>query len=558
MYILGISCFYHDAAACLIKNNDIIAAVEEERFTRKKHDNSFPINSIKYCLEEAKIDINDIEYIGFYEKPILKFDRLISTYIDTFPKSYWSFCKAMPSWLTEKLRIPTLIRKKLKYNGKIIFIKHHMSHAASTFLVSPFKEAAILTLDAVGEWTTTSYGYGKNNEIKLLKEINFPDSLGLFYSTITSFLGFKVNNDEYKIMGLASYGKPIYYNRLKKLIDINEDGSYRLNRDYFAYSYKLKMFNEKLEKEFWKSRIPESKIEQKHKDLAASLQKLLEDIIIKISDYVYEQTKLDKLCIGGGIALNCVANTEILKRTKFKEIFIQPAAGDSGGALGVAYYIYNVILKNKRKTIEHVYLGPSFSNTEIRDFLINNNIKFEELEEKELLKRVARLINNNRIIGWFQGRMEFGPRALGNRSILANPTNKDMKYRLNNKVKHREDFRPFAPTALKEEVHHYFNIKQYDPFMTLVCDVKSKKIPAVTHFDNTARLQTIEERYNPKFYNLIKEFKKISKIPILINTSFNVRGEPIVCSPKNAYNCFINTGIDVLVMDNFLIEKINK
>ena len=433
-----------------------------------------------------------------------------------------------------------------------------MSHAASTFLISPFKEAAILTLDAVGEWTTTSYGYGKDNEIKLLKEIHFPNSLGLFYSAITAFLGFKVNNDEYKVMGLASYGKPIYYNKLKRLIQVKKDGSFRLNLDYFSYHYNLNMFSKKLEQEFFEPRMPESKIEQKHKDLAASLQKLLEDIIVNIANHVYKETKLNRLCLAGGVALNCVANTEILKRTKFKEVFIQPAAGDSGGALGVAYHTYNIILKNKRKIMEHAFLGPEYSNEEIKEFLIKKNIKFEELEEKELLNNVAKLIYDNKIVGWFQGRMEFGPRALGNRSILANPLNKEMKDILNNKVKHREDFRPFAPTALKEEAHKYFNIKQYDPFMLLIADVKSKKIPAVTHFDNTARLQTIEEKNNPRFYNLIKEFKRISKVPVVINTSFNVRGEPIVLSPEHAYSCFMNTGIDILVMNNFLINKINK
>ncbi len=559
MYVLGISCFYHDAAACLLKDGEVIAAAEEERFTRKKHDNEFPLNAIKYCLKEANISISDVDYVGFYEKPLIKFERILQSNLDGFPNSYLAFYKAIPSWLTEKLRVPSVVRKKIKYKGNVLFVDHHMSHAASAFLVSPYKKAAILTVDGVGEWATTTVGYGEDNKIKIFKEIHFPHSIGLLYSAVTVFLGFKANNDEYKVMGLASYGKPKYYDNFKKILKLKEDGSFELDMSYFTYHHTMRSFSKKFVKEFGEPRKYESVITQRDKDIAASLQKITEEAIVNLAKHAYELTKVENLCIAGGVGLNCVANSKILKETKFKNVFIQPAAGDSGGAIGVATYIYNVILKHPRKyEMKNAYLGPGFSDNEIRSFLLEKNVKFKEYDEAELLKAVAKLIKDNYIIGWFQGRMEWGPRALGNRSILANACNPKMKDILNDRVKHREDFRPFAPAAIKEEVENYFDIMQYDPFMLFICDVKENKkdlVPSITHSDGSARLQSVEKEVNPRYYNLIVEFGKLSGVPVIINTSFNVRGEPIVCTPSDAYKCFMGTGIDYLVMGKFVIDK---
>ncbi|MBI2133051.1 carbamoyltransferase [Candidatus Woesearchaeota archaeon] len=560
MHILGISCHYHDAAACLVKDGKVIAAAEEERFTRKKHDHQFPENAIKYCLKHGGITGKELDYVGFYEKPVLKFSRMLETHIDTFPRSIEQFTRAVPAWLTEKLRIKSIIHEKTGYKGEIFFIKHHLSHAASAFLPSPFSESAIITWDAVGEWTTTAYGTGKGNKVKMTKELQFPNSIGMLYSTVTAFLGFKVNSDEYKVMGLASYGTPKYYDKLKKLVVQLEDGSIKLDTEYFAYEYSFRMYSSKFVREFGKPRKPETEITQYHIDLAASLQKLTEDMMVNIAKHVRKETGQKKLCMAGGVALNVVANKRILDESGFERIYVQPASSDAGGALGIAMYIYNSMLDNPRNYVmTNAYLGPEYSDDEIKRYLDSNSIKYEEYEkEEDLLRETARLIHENRIIGWFQGRMEYGPRALGARSIIANPCNPEMKDILNSKVKHREDFRPFAPVTTEEDAKKYFKVKQPDPFMVLLVDVKKDKmklIPSVTHVDGTGRLQTTTEKDNPRYYRLIKTFKNLSKVPVLINTSFNIRGEPIVCSPNDAYRCFKGTGIDVLVMGRFIIKK---
>jgi carbamoyltransferase len=570
MYILGISCYYHDSSAALLKDGVIVAAAEEERFTRKKHDFSFPQNAIEYCLKSQNISIKDIEYIGFYEKPILKFERILYQHLQAFPKSYKTFIAALPSWFNEKLRIIKTINKKLKYKKDILFIEHHLAHAASTFLVSPFKEAAILSIDGVGEWTTTAYGVGKDNNMTLLKEIKFPHSIGLLYSTITAYLGFKVNNSEYKVMGLSAYGNTNkntnpYYKKLKKVIDIKPDGSYSLDMKYFVYHYKDRMPSKALESLLeGKTRKSNEDLTDRHKDIAAALQIVTEEAITKMLSHIQKTTKQKNIVIAGGVALNSVANGKILKESGFKNLWIQPNASDGGTSIGAASYIYNTILGNKRNYIQsHAYLGPKFESDEIRNFLKNNKIKYKELiSDKDLLKKTAILLNNNSVIGWFQHGMEWGPRALGARSILSNPANVKMQEILNLKVKHREKFRPFAPVITKEDASKYFDtdnpIPEAADYMLLVYPIKKqwhKKIPAVTHVDGSGRLQTITEKQNSLYYNLIKEFEKLSSIPILINTSFNIRGEPIVCTPFDAYRCMMGTGIDYLVMGKFLIKR---
>ncbi len=559
--ILGISCFYHDSAACLMKDGIVVAAAEEERFTRKKHDASFPINAINYCLKECEININEVSYIGFYEKPLLKFERLLSQHLETFPMSFWAFYKALPSWLNEKLRVPSVIRKKLKYKGDVLFMEHHLAHAASAFLVCPYEEAAILTVDGVGEWATASYGHGKANEITLLGELRFPHSIGLLYSTVTAHLGFSVNNSEYKVMGLAPYGKPSYYDEFKKMVDIKEDGSIELDMDYFDYHYKLTMPGKKFIEELGPIRNPNEDITQRHKDIAASLQKITEEAIFKMIGHVYSKTKMKNLCMAGGVALNSVANGKITKNTKFSNVWIQPAAGDSGASLGAAAYVDNVVLGNKRKHVmKSSYLGPSFSDGYVKNFLDENKIAYKKFrDDSSLVKTAARLIYGNNVVGWFEGRMEFGPRALGARSILSNAANPKMKELLNKKVKHREHFRPFAPVISKEDVHDYFEIdKDEEPFMLFVYpfrDDKKKLVPSVVHVDGTGRLQTTSKEENRLYYGVIKEFEKLSGVPILVNTSFNIRGEPIVCTPQDAYKCMMGTGIDYLVMEKFLIRR---
>jgi len=565
MYILGISCYYHDASAALIKDGHIIAAAEEERFTRKKHDQSFPVNAIKFCMEKAQITSDKISYVAFYEKPILKFERLLMQHIAMFTFSYWSFYKEMPNWIVEKLRIPTTIKKKLKqgkhkFKGEILFVEHHMAHAASSYLVSPFKESAILTIDGVGEWTTTAYGFAKENDITLSKKIDFPHSLGLLYSAVTAYLGFKVNNDEYKVMGLAPYGKPVYLEQMRKLIDIKEDGSYALDMSYFTYHYKLKSISRKFIDEFGPMRKPESQLEQRHKDIAASVQKLTEEVIFQMLNHLHKETKCNNVCLAGGVALNSVANGKITKHTPFKNIFIQPAASDAGTALGAALYVWHTILGNKREYVQTTsYFGPSFTTEEIKHFLDEKKIVYQEYDKEEIPKKTAELINKNNVIGWFQGGMEWGPRALGNRSILSNASHPDMKDILNAKVKHREMFRPFAPVILQEKVHEWFEIdKDEESFMLFVYPFKEEKkkfVPSVVHVDGSGRLQTINKEQNEAYYSVIKEYEKLTGIPILINTSFNIRGEPIVCTPQQAYRCMMGTGIDYLVIDTFIIAR---
>ncbi len=558
MYILGISCFYHDSAACLIKDGEIIASAQEERFTRIKHDWRFPVNAIGYCLREADISINDINAVSFYEKPILKFERILETFLSIAPRGYKAFVENIPSWLKYKLWLPTILKKRLGYNGQVLFSSHHLSHAAGSFFLSQFDESAVLTIDGVGEWATASYGYARGNKITLSHELRFPNSLGLLYSTFTSYLGFKVNDAEYKVMGMAPYGKPNYYDIIKNnLVEIMEDGSIRLNLDFFSFQYGKKMFNKKFESLFdMPKREPESSLTQKHFDIAASLQKITEDIILKMAFHVYKETGLKRLCLAGGVSLNCVANGRLLRDGPFEEIFIQPAAGDAGGAIGAAYAAYHHYYeKPDRHPLKNIYLGPHYIDKEIKEYLETNKIQFLYAEEDELINKVATFLSDGKVVGWFQGRMEFGPRALGNRSILADPTRKEMKDLINKMVKFREPFRPFAPAVTEEDAFKYFDLKVKSPYMLLTFPVISTDIPAVTHIDGSARVQTVSEESNPLFYKLLKRFGQIKGIPVLLNTSLNIRGEPIAMSPEDAYRCFEKSAMDYLIIGNFIISR---
>ena len=560
MNVLGISCYYHDAAACLLRDGEIVAAAQEERFTRKKHDQEFPLHAIRYCLRAGGITPEDLDCVGFYDKPLLKFERMLTTYLATFPRSFPSFQKAMPIWLRQKLWVKDEIRRTLDYRGEILFAEHHQSHAASAFLVSPFREAAILTVDGVGEWSTASYGVGKDRAVDLFFELRFPHSLGLLYSAFTYYLGFKVNSAEYKVMGLAPYGEPRYFDRImRELLDLKEDGSFKMNLAYFNYVHGLTMTNGRFSELFGgPPRSSEGPLEQRHKDIAASIQKVCEHVMLKMASHLHRATGQENLCMAGGVALNCVANGRILRECPYREIFIQPAAGDAGGAVGVAAFIYHTLMGHPRThTWRHAYLGPEFSNDDIREYLVKNDIACHEHSTPDLLRKTARLIDEQQVIGWFQGRMEFGPRALGNRSILAdarNPKNKDI---VNLKIKFRESFRPFAPTVLLDRVSEYFELDGPSPYMLLVAQVRPEKrvIPSVTHVDGSARIQTISREENPLYYDLIREFDRLTGCPVIINTSFNVRGEPIVCTPHDAYLCFMRTNMDHLVMGNYLLDK---
>jgi carbamoyltransferase len=559
MNILGISAFYHDSAACLIQDGKIVAAASEERFTRKKHDHGFPLNAALYCLAEGGIGARDLDYVGFYDKPLIKFERILYTYLATFPRSFPSFMKAVPLWLTEKLWIPQQIRRKLDYQGPILFAEHHESHAASTFLVSPFDAAAILTVDGVGEWATATLGVGRGTTMQILKEIRFPHSLGLLYSAFTYYLGFKVNSAEYKVMGLAPYGQPRYMHEMEKLVTIAADGSFKMNMDYFAYDYGLTMTNGKFAALFGgPPRAAESQLTQREMDIAASVQKVTEEIMLRMSRYLHRETGLPNLCLAGGVALNCVANGRILRETPFENLFIQPAAGDAGGAVGVAALIWHCILNKPRtESWKHAYLGPGYSRDAIRAYLDQNGVHYQELGYDELLDRTCQLIEAQNVVGWFQGRMEFGPRALGNRSILAdarNPKNKDV---VNLKIKFRESFRPFAPTVLEERVADWFELDRPSPYMLLVAQVREDRrtIPSVTHVDGSARIQTVSREQNPMYYDLIRRFEARTGCPVIINTSFNVRGEPIIMTPHDAYMCFMRTNMDWLVLDHFVLDK---
>ena len=593
--VLGISAFYHDSAAAIIVNGEIIAAAQEERFTRKKHDASYPKNAINYVLKEASLKLNEVDQIVFYEKPFLKFERLLETYIGFSPSGFKSFSMSMPLWLSEKLFQKKMLFDALKeqdnnFNDikKINFSEHHLSHAASAFFSSPYEEAIILTLDGVGEWATTTVSLGKNNKINILKEIHFPHSLGLLYSAFTYFLGFKVNSGEYKVMGLAPYGEPRFKDIiLEKLIDVKEDGSFRLNMDYFNYATGLTMTNNKFAKLFnIKRREPENELSQIHMDIAASIQAVTEEIVLKITRFLFKEFKIPNLCMAGGVALNCVANGKILKDGLFKNIWIQPASGDAGGALGAAQAFYYQELDNKREifktdSMKGSYLGPQFTDDEVENELKNCGANYKKVNLDQIIKETAKALSEEKAIGWFQGRMEFGPRSLGNRSIIADSRSEKMQKNLNLKVKFRESFRPFAPAVLYEKVSEWFEINSESPYMLLVADVKKSKqlqmsneqknlfgidklnvkrsnIPSVTHVDYSARIQTVHQETNPTFYKLIEEFERITKYPVLVNTSFNVRGEPIVCSATDAFNCFMGTDLDVLVCNNFILYKENQ
>ncbi|MHA7733145.1 carbamoyltransferase family protein [Nitrosopumilus sp. S6] len=567
MYTLGISCYYHDSAAALLHNGHVIAAVEEERFTRKKFDDGFPKKAIDWCLDEAKIKPNQIDSIAFYDKPILKFERLLDNYIAVAPRGLYSFLDTIPKWLHKRLWIKNEIKKSLpEFKGEILFPEHHLSHAAHAYYTSPFKEAAILTIDGVGEWSTTSFGFAKNNSIKITSDIRWPHSLGLFYSAFTYFLGFKVNEGEYKLMGLSSYGTPKYYDLiLDNLIDVKDDGSFKLNMKYFGFTYDKVMTNKKFAELF--GILPKTKNEetkQIHFDIGASAQKVLEDVILKMANHVYSETKLKNLCLGGGVALNGVSNYLLLKNGPFDHIHVPPSPGDAGSAVGCAQYLYHVFHNNPRiiendpdaLIRENVYVGPSFDNDQILKFLNSKNIQYEYLERKSLLEKTAQLISEGKIVGWYQDKMEWGPRALGCRSILADPRKAEMKDILNAKIKHRESFRPFAPSILEEHAFEYFDIDVPSPYMLMVAPVKKPEIiPAVTHVDGTGRLQTVSKNSNPLYYDLISEFFKITGVPVIINTSMNVMGEPIVNTPEQAYQMIVKTDMDCIVMGNYLVRK---
>jgi carbamoyltransferase len=587
MYILGISCFYHDSAAALMKDGEIIAAAQEERFTRKKHDQNFPEQAIAYCLRQAGIQARELDYVAFYDKPLVKFERILETYLAYAPKGISSFMMAVPLWLREKLWMPSMIRDGLEgFDGKLLFTEHHQSHAASAFYPSPFEHAAFLTMDGVGEWTTTSYGIGSGNSIEILGEINFPHSLGLLYSAFTYFTGFKVNSAEYKVMGLAPYGEPKYVQTIyDHLIDLKEDGSFKMNMEYFDYCAGLRMTNGKFSELFGgPPRQPESKLTQREMDLTRSLQEVTEEIMLRMSRHVQKETGEKNLVLAGGVALNCVGNGRILREGPFENLWIQPAAGDAGGALGAALFTWYRYLGNdravngERDSQRGSYLGPEFPDEEIERFLRMNEIPFQKLSRQDLVDTVAELIASENVIGWFQGRMEFGPRALGARSIIGDARSTKMQSVMNLKIKFRESFRPFAPTVLKEKVSEYFQINCESPYMLLVAPVREERkikmtgeqealfgidklnvprsdIPAVTHVDYSARIQTVNREDHPLYYDLIEAFYQKSGYAVIINTSFNVRGEPIVCRPEEAYKCFMRTHMDYLVMGSYVLSK---
>lgn len=594
MHILGLSFFYHDSAAALLADGQLVAAAEEERFSRIKHDSGYPVNAIDFCLKTAGISGKELDYVVFYEKPFLKFERILMTSINGYPKAMNFFREALNAWLGDKLWVKSIIQEKMGVDpSKILFSEHHISHAASAFFPSPFEDAAILTVDGVGEWATTTCGTGHGTSVQLHKEIKFPHSLGLLYSAFTAFLGFQVNEGEYKVMGMAPYGRPEYHDAImKNLIEVSPDGSFQLKMDHFAYHYSNEnMFGKRFIELFGHPRVPETPFftsntrypeyygdkptnfnelcrENEHyANVAASIQSVTEEIVLKLVNALYEETGAKNLCLAGGVALNSVANGRILLETPFENVFIQPAAGDSGGAMGAAFYAYHQLLGNPRSFVqEHAYWGQAYTETEIRGFLDAGGIPYRYYErEGELLDFVASELSHGKVIGWFQGRFEWGPRALGNRSILADPRTEEMKDRVNVKIKFREPFRPFAPVVLEEATETFFQhgdraVTQYPTrFMLMVLPLQEKKtdtIKAVNHM-GTGRLQTMRREWNPRYYDLIKRFGELTGCPVLLNTSYNLRGEPIVTSPANAYNTFKNSGIDILVMDNFIIEKEN-
>ncbi len=586
--VLGISAYYHDSAAALVVDGEIVAAAQEERFTRIKHDHAFPTNAIAYCLEEASIRPGDLDYVGFYDKPFLKFERILETYLAYAPAGFRSFLKAMPLWMRQKLHLPREIRRELQgdYRRGIVFCEHHESHAASAFFPSPFEEAAILTLDGVGEWATASFGIGRGNRIELSHELQFPHSLGLLYSAFTYFCGFRVNSGEYKLMGLAPYGSPIYAEEiLDKVLDLKDDGSFRLDLSYFNYCQGLTMTSKKFDRLFGgPHRTPETPLTQREMDLAASVQKVTEEIVLRTAAHLHETTGMKNLCLAGGVALNCVGNGRILREGPFEKIWIQPAAGDAGGALGVALYIWHQLLGNSRRPgtpdgQTGSLLGPRFSDQEIQTFLDTTGSVYRHIADNDQLDtEIVDLIEDEKVVGLFQGRMEFGPRALGCRSIIGDARSRKMQSVMNLKIKFRESFRPFAPIVLRERVSEYFEMEDEadSPYMLLVADVAEEKrlvvpedgatglaklkgirsvVPAITHVDNSARVQTVDSVRHARLHRLMTRFAERTGCPVMINTSFNVRGEPIVCAPKHAYHCFMGTDMDVLVLENFLLLK---
>jgi carbamoyltransferase len=586
MDILGISCFYHDSAACLLRDGDIVAAAQEERFTRKKHDPRFPKSAIEYCLAEGGITSKDLEYVVYYDKPILTFERLLLSYLTVAPRGLRSWLEAMPLWLGRKLHVPRVVQKEIGFEGDVLFTEHHEAHAASAFYPSPFQESAILTVDGVGEWATASYGWGKGNEIHLLKELHFPDSLGLLYSAFTYFTGFKVNSGEYKLMGLAPYGQPKYRDViLEKLIDLKDDGSLRLDLSYFDFLGGLRMTNKRFDSLFGgPPRRPETPITQREMDIAASIQAVTEEAVLRMARHVHRATKARNLCIAGGVALNCVANGRILREGLFEDIWIQPAAGDAGGALGAALSVWHRFLGKERAVTEGSgdrqkgsYLGPQFPNETVKAFLVDRQYPFHEVTDEQRARLVAEKIAEGKIIGYVVGRMEFGPRALGARSILGDPRQVETQSVMNLKIKYRESFRPFAPTVLEEKVSDYFELDRPSPYMLLVAKVREERrfpqpsedgrgmlerlksrrsdIPAITHLDYSARIQTVNREIKPDYHQVISEFEKLTGCAVVVNTSFNVRGEPIVCTPEDAYRCFMRTDMDVLVIENCILYK---
>ena len=585
MNILGISAFYHDSAACLVRDGNIIAAAQEERFSRIKHDNRFPEQAIEYCLREAGITSEELDYVVFYDKPFLKFERILETYLAYAPFGIRSFLMAIPLWIRKKLWIPDLIEKSLGYKGEILFTEHHESHAASTFFPSPFERAAFLTMDGVGEWATASFGVGENNRISIDSELYFPHSLGLLYSAFTYYTGFRVNSGEYKVMGLAPYGEPKYVQTiLDHLVDLKEDGSFKLNMKYFNYCAGLTMTNHRFHRLFGrKPRKRESELTQMDMDLARSVQVVTEEIVMRMARHVYKITGEKYLCLAGGVALNCVANGKLLREGLFDDIWIQPAAGDAGGAMGAALFIWYQYLNKPRSADNHKdsqmgsYLGPGYSNNEIESFLNKHSIPHSRVDG-EIIDRTVELLTQEKVVGWFQGRMEFGPRALGNRSIIGDTRSPKMQRKMNLKIKYRESFRPFAPTVLAERISDYFEIDRESPYMLLVAQVKKERqipmkeeeknffgldklnvvrsdVPAITHIDYSARIQSVNADVNPRYHQLIKKFEEETGCPVIVNTSFNVRGEPIVQSPLDAYKCFMRTEMDYLAMGDFLLNK---
>ncbi len=585
-YVLGISAFYHDSAACLLREGEIVAAAQEERFTRKKGDAAFPLQAARYCLAAGGITASDLAYVGFYDKPLTKFERILETYLGVAPRGFSQFRMAGPLWMKEKLFLDREIRRALAYDGEILYAEHHESHAASAFFPSPFEDAAILTIDGVGEWATAAVGVGRGNDFELLKELQWPDSLGLLYSAFTYFTGFKVNSGEYKVMGLAPYGEPKYVDLIyRELVNLREDGSFTLNQKYFEYLTGLTMTNGAFSQLFGgPPRVPESKLTQREMDLAKSVQVVCEEIMLRMARTAHRETGLENLCLAGGVALNCVANGRVLREGPFKRLWIQPAAGDAGGALGVAQLIWHRYCKQARSVtpgtdgMRGAYLGPDFTPDEIAAFLQSVGAPAERLDRDVLLRRVAELLAGEKVIGWFDGRMEFGPRALGARSILGDPRSPRMQAQMNLKIKFREGFRPFAPSVLRERASDYFELDVDSPYMLLVAPIKAARqipmtdgerqlwgidqlnvvrsdIPAVTHIDYSARVQTVRRETNPNYYDLIKQVERLTGCAVLVNTSFNVRGEPIVCTPADAYRCFMRTHIDHLVLGPFLLDK---